>query len=82
VQQTIANAEQIDDVEKRIKSLSKILAFPAGDQDTEEKTRRIALRKWVFAPQEALTRLIKSVVCSELVRIVTELRPLAEQHGL
>ena len=44
-------------------------------------SRRTALRKLVFVLQEALTRLIASVVCRKLVRIVTELRPLSEQHG-
>ena len=82
MQQTIANAEQINDIEERIESLSEVLAFPADDQDTEENTRRTALRKLVFAIQEALTHLIASVVCRKLVRIVTELRPLSEQHGL
>ena len=82
MQQTVANAEQIDDIEERIESLSEILAFPAGDQDTEEMSRRTALRKLVFALQEALAHLIASVVCRKLVRIITELRPLSEQHGL
>ena len=81
MQQTTANAGQIDDIEERIESLGEILAFPAGDQDIEEITRRIALRKFVFALQEALTHLIASVVCRKLVRIITELRPLSEQHG-
>ena len=82
VQQTVANAEQINDIEERIESLSEILAFPAGDQDTEEMKRRIALRMLVFALQEALTNLIPSAVCRKLVRIIAELRPLSEQHGL
>ena len=34
------------------------------------------------ALQEALTNLIASVVCRKLVSIITELRPLSEQHGL
>ena len=82
MQQTFANAEQINDIEERIESLSEILAFPAGHQDTEEMARRTALRKLVFALQEALTNLIASVVSRKLVRIVTVLRPLSEQHGL
>ena len=82
MQQTVANAEQINDIEERIESLSEILAFPAGDQDTEEMMRRTALRKLVSALQEALTHLIAFVICRKLVRIITELRPLSGQHGL
>ena len=82
MQQTVANAEQINDIEERIESLSEILAFPAGDQDTEEMRRRTTLRKLVFARQEALTYLIASLVCRKLVRIIAELRPLSDQHGL
>ena len=82
MQQTVANAEQINDIEERIESLSEILAFPAGDQDTDEMKRRIALRMLVFVLQEALTHLIASAVCRKLVRIIAQLRPLSEQHGL
>ena len=82
VQHTIANAKQINDIGERIESLSEILAFSVGDQDTEEMIRRIVLKKLVFALQEALTPLIASVGCRKLVRIITELRPLSEQRGL
>ena len=82
MQQTIANAEQINDIEERIESLSEILAFPVGDWDAEEMARRIALRKSVFTLQEASTRLIASVVCRKLVWIIAQLTPLSEQHGI
>ena len=46
-QQTAANAEQIRDIEGRVQSLAEVLASPMNDQDSEEKTRRKALRKFV-----------------------------------
>ena len=48
LQQTIANAEQINDIEERIESLGEMLASPVGDQDAEEKARRTTLKKFVF----------------------------------
>jgi hypothetical protein len=46
-QQTAANTEQIRDIEERIQSLAEVLASPMNDQDSEEKARRKALRKFV-----------------------------------
>ena len=51
LQQTIANAEQIKDIDDRIESLSEILTSPVGDQDTDEKARKTALREFVFPLQ-------------------------------
>ena len=83
MQRTVANTEQINDIEERIEWLiSKVPAFPAGDPDTEEIARRTDLRKLVFALQEALTHLIASVACRKLVRISTELRHLSEQPAI
>ena len=48
LQQTTANMEQIKDTEERIQSLSEILTSPVDDQDTNEKARRAALRKFVL----------------------------------
>ena len=81
LQQTIANTEQANDIEERIKSLCKILASPVGDRDVEEKARRATLKKFVLL-QENTAHLIAFVVRRELVRIITELGPLSEQHGL
>ena len=46
-QQTAANAEQIRDIEGRVQSLAEASASPTSDQDSEEKARRKALRKFV-----------------------------------
>jgi hypothetical protein len=46
-QQTAANADQIAEVEKRIRSLGGILTCPVGDQGGEEKARRDDLRGFV-----------------------------------
>ena len=47
-QQTTANADEIKEVDERIRSLGGILARPVGDQDSEEKARREALRRFVL----------------------------------
>ena len=36
-----------EDIEERVKSLAGTLASPVGDQDSEEKARRKALREFV-----------------------------------
>ena len=82
LQQTIANAEQVNDIEERIESLSEMLASPVGDRDAEEKARRAALKKFVFLLQESLVHLIAFLVRRKLVGIITELGSLSEQHGL
>ena len=47
LQQTTTNVEQIKDIEERIQLLAEVLASPVGDKDTEEKTRRQTLIKFV-----------------------------------
>ena len=47
MQQTVANAKQIEDIEERVQSLAEVLAYPVDGQDDEEKVRREALRKFV-----------------------------------
>lgn len=47
-QQTAANVEQMKEIEERIESLADVLASPVGDQDSGEKARREALRKFVL----------------------------------
>ena len=46
-QQTIANADQIREIEQRVRSLCGVLTYPVGDKDHEEKVRREALRRFV-----------------------------------
>ena len=48
-QQTTANEQQIKDIEERVQSLAGVLTSPICDQDSEEKARREALRR--FVPQ-------------------------------
>ena len=50
VQQHIANAGQFRDIEKRVQSLSRVLTSPVDDQDSDEKARREALKRFVFPP--------------------------------
>lgn len=52
LQQSTANAEQIRDIEERVQSLAEVLASPVGDQDSEEKARREALRKFALYPSK------------------------------
>ena len=82
LQQTIANAQQISDVEERIESLGEPLASPVGVRDAEELARRTVLKKFVFLLQESLVHLIAFVARRKLVRIITELGPLSEQLRL
>ena len=48
LQQTAANADQIRELEERIRSMGGILAFPVSDKDSEERARREALRRFVL----------------------------------
>ena len=83
LQQTIANAQLIEDIEDRVESLREILASPVGDQDTDEKARRTALRKFVFPLQSCMNTLLNQLVpCRTLSGIIAKLEPLSEQRGL
>ena len=53
LQQTIANAEQIKDIEARVESLSGILTLPVGDLDAEERGRRESLKRFALPPPES-----------------------------
>ena len=57
LQQTIANAEQIKDIEARVESLSGILTLPVGDRDAEEKGRRESLKRFALPPSESTSTL-------------------------
>ena len=50
LQQTVANGDQIREVERRIQSVSGILSHPVGEHDSEEKTRREGLKKFELPP--------------------------------
>ena len=54
LQHTTANGEQIKDIEERVQSLTEVLTSPVDDQDSEERTRREALRKFVLPRQGTL----------------------------
>lgn len=49
-QQTTANTDQIREVEERVQSLDEILTNPVDGQDSHEKARREALRRFVPFP--------------------------------
>ena len=51
LQQTAVNAQQIRDIEERVQSLAGVLVSPICDEDSEEKVRREALRR--FVPQHS-----------------------------
>lgn len=51
-QQTAANKDQIREVEERIQSLGEILAYPIGEQDSDEKARRESLKRFVLPPRK------------------------------
>ena len=47
LQQTVDNAEGIKEVERRVESLSGVLASPVGEDDHAEKERRTKLQRFV-----------------------------------
>ena len=46
-QQTAANTDQIGEIGNRVESLCEVLESPVDDEDSEEKARREALRRFV-----------------------------------
>jgi hypothetical protein len=85
LKQTTANADQVDELEERIRSLSlsEALASPLDDHDNEEKARREALRKRVpVLSRDIDTSLITLAIHRRLTGIITELTPLSEKNGL
>ena len=81
LQQTIANASQIEDIEARIQSLGDVLASPVGEQDAEEKARREVLKKYVPEPQNHGYILTRLIFGRKLAGIMAGLEPLSERHG-
>ena len=61
-QQTAANTQRIREIEERVESLAGVLASPICDEDSEEKARREALRR--FVPQHNETPSHRSHACS------------------
>jgi hypothetical protein len=47
LQQTSDNAENVKELERRVHSLSGMLASPVSEDDYAEKTRRVVLRRFV-----------------------------------
>jgi hypothetical protein len=43
LQQTLDNAEKVKGIERRVRSLSGVLASPIGEEDSAEKGRRVEL---------------------------------------
>ena len=71
------------DIGERVESLSELLTSPVGDKDTGEKTRRTALRKFVFPLQSCMnTFLNQLVLCRTLSGIIVKLEPLSNKRGL
>jgi hypothetical protein len=46
-QQTSDNADNVGEIERRVHSLSGVLASPASEDDSTEKGRRVELRRFV-----------------------------------
>jgi hypothetical protein len=82
LQQTTANADQIIDIQRRVQSLSEVLASPVFDQDSDEKARRDALRKLVLHPWKDSIYLNHIFLHRKLAGIVAKLEPLSDQHGI
>ena len=83
LQQTVANVEQIRELEERIQSLRGVLTFPVSEQDNEEKARRGVLRRFVLTPFGKMSPFqIVSFFRRKLAGIIAKLGPLSEQHGL
>ena len=54
-----------------------------GDQDTNEKARRAALRRFEFPLQSCTNTLLNQLVpCRTLSKIIAKLKPLSKQRGL
>lgn len=58
LQTTTANIDQIREIERRVRSLDGVLTRPVGDQDSEEKARREALREFVLPPSSDVGALL------------------------
>ena len=67
LQQTSANADQITEIEERIQSLGGILTCPVGGQDSGEKARREALRRYVLHLWRDTGISLSHVFCSQEV---------------
>ena len=66
-----------------MESLAEVLASPVDDQDSGEKARREALRKFVLLPmghQRIYSTM--SIIRRKLAGILAKLGPLSEQRGL
>jgi hypothetical protein len=48
LQQTSENAENVKEIERRVNSLSGVLASPASEDDYAEQGRRAIFRRFVF----------------------------------
>ena len=48
-QQTSVNAESVKEIERRVQSLSGVLASPVSEDDYAEKGRRVELQRFVPA---------------------------------
>ena len=74
---------QIEEVEKRVLSLSDILRFPLRDDDHSERTRRELLSGSVLPPvPEFGTTQLTLDIHRRLMEILEKLEPLSEQNGL
>jgi hypothetical protein len=77
-QQTSDNAEGVKEIERRVNSLSGVLASPASEDDYAEKGRRVELRRFVLA------RTFISLLTPprKLDGVIAKLEPLSDQHAL
>ena len=82
LQQTVANADQVKDIDERIQSLGEILTCNIGDQDSKEKARREVLRRYVPLPFERHQWINESSICRKLAGIIAKLGPLSEPNGI
>ena len=79
LQQTSDNAENVKEIERRVHSLSEMLAPPVGEDDYAEKTRRAVLQR--FVPVQYTHRSAYPSL-RNLERVIARLEPLTDQHGL
>ena len=79
----MSNARQIEEIEKRVLSLSDILRLPLRDDDHSERARRELLCRFVSSPvPEFATISLTLDIHRMLMEVLEKLEPLSEKNGL
>ena len=79
-QQTSDNADNLKEIERRVRSLSSVLASPISEDDYAEKGRRMELQMFVTSHTNVPWFTYPSL--RKLEGVITKLEPLTEQHTL